>query len=57
MAINIHRRIIMKKYRCILCGYIYDPADNKGVDFNDLPDGWLCPECGAGKDEFEEIAG
>ncbi|MDX9703767.1 MAG: rubredoxin [Candidatus Auribacterota bacterium] len=47
----------MKKYRCILCGYIYDPADNKGVDFNDLPDGWLCPECGAGKDEFEEIAG
>jgi len=48
------------KYRCILCGYIYDPAvgdpDNgvsPGTTFDDLPDEWVCPDCGAGKEEFE----
>ena len=52
----------MKKYKCLLCGYIYDPAvgdpDNgvdAGTDFEDLPDGWVCPECGAGQDEFEPV--
>ncbi len=52
----------MKKYKCLLCGYIYDPAvgdpDNgveAGTAFEDLPDGWVCPDCGAGKDEFEPI--
>ena len=53
---------IMKKYECIICGYIYDPAvgdpDNgiaAGVGFEDLPAEWVCPECGAGKEEFEPI--
>jgi len=52
----------MKKYKCSLCGYIYDPAvgdpDNgveAGTAFEDLPDDWVCPECGAGKDEFEPV--
>jgi len=52
----------MKKYKCLLCGYIYDPAvgdPENGVEagtaFEDLPDGWVCPECGAGKDEFEPV--
>ena len=52
----------MKKYRCLLCGYIYDPVagdpDNgidPGTSFEDLPDDWTCPECGAGKDDFEAI--
>lgn len=52
----------MKKYKCLLCGYIYDPAvgdpDNgveAGTAFEDLPDGWVCPDCGAGKDEFEPV--
>jgi rubredoxin/flavin reductase (DIM6/NTAB) family NADH-FMN oxidoreductase RutF len=52
----------MKKYKCLMCGYIYDPAvgdpDNgaaAGTAFEDLPDGWTCPECGVGKDEFEPI--
>jgi rubredoxin len=42
-----------------VCGYVYDPAvgdpDNgiqKGVAFADLPDEWVCPICGAGKDQF-----
>ena len=52
----------MKKYKCLMCGYIYDPAvgdsdsDIKaGTAFDDLPDDWVCPDCGVGKDEFEPI--
>ncbi len=52
----------MKKYKCLMCGYIYNPAigdpDNgiaAGTAFEDLPDDWVCPECGAGKDEFEPV--
>lgn len=52
----------MEKYRCLMCGYIYDPAkgdpDNDvapGTAFSDIPDGWVCPECGAGKEEFEAV--
>ena len=52
----------MKKYKCLMCGYVYDPAvgdpDNSvepGTAFDDLPDDWVCPDCGAGKDEFEPI--
>jgi len=50
------------KYRCLLCSYVYDPAvgdpDNgvgPGTSFQDLPHDWVCPECGAGKDEFEPV--
>ena len=49
----------MQKYVCNVCGYVYDPAEGDsesnipaGVSFEDLPEGWLCPVCGAGKDEF-----
>jgi len=52
----------MRKYRCLMCGYIYDPAkgdpDNgvePGTSFADLPDGWVCPDCGVGKEEFELV--
>jgi len=52
----------MKKYKCLVCGYVYDPAmgdpDNgveAGTAFEDLPDDWVCPKCGAGKDEFEPL--
>jgi len=52
----------MKKYRCKICGYIYDPekgdADGNiapGTSFDDLPDDWVCPICGASKDDFEVI--
>jgi rubredoxin len=50
----------MDKYVCAVCGYIYDPAlgdpENgiaAGTTFEDLPDEWVCPVCGAGKDQFE----
>jgi len=49
----------MKKYVCSICGYVYDPEagdPENGVDpgtaFQDLPDDWVCPECGATKDLF-----
>jgi len=43
----------MKKYVCIVCGYVYDPADNDNVAFENLPADWVCPDCGVGKDQFE----
>jgi len=52
----------MDKYRCTVCDYIYDPAigdpDNgikPGTSFEALPDTWVCPECGVGKDMFEKV--
>jgi rubredoxin len=58
---NEERKTAMK-YRCVLCGYVYDPAvgdpDNDiqpGTAFADLPEDWVCPECGVGKDQFEAV--
>ena len=47
----------MQKYVCNACGYIYDPAQNNNVSFEDLPDNWTCPECGVSKDEFSPFEG
>ena len=47
---------ITAKYRCTVCGYIYDPAENSNVAFEDLPDDWVCPVCGVGKDKFDKIS-
>ncbi len=43
------------KYVCVVCGYIYDEAEEK-VKFADLPEDWVCPLCGVGKEEFELVA-
>jgi len=52
----------MKKYKCEVCGHIYDPAvgdpDNgiaAGTAFEDLPDNWVCPVCGEGKEVFNPM--
>ena len=52
----------MEKWKCNVCGYIYDPekGDPDGgispnTPFNKLPDDWVCPVCGAPKDMFEKI--
>jgi len=44
-----------KKFKCPICGYIYDEAEEK-VKFSDLPDDWVCPVCGSEKSEFIEIS-
>ena len=52
----------MKKYRCTVCEYIYDPAKGDpengiapGTSFEDLPEGWTCPVCGESKEAFEPL--
>ena len=51
----------MDKYECSVCGYVYDPEEgdpDNGIDpgtpFDDLPDDWVCPVCGATRDQFEK---
>ena len=41
-------------WRCKVCGYVYNPAENDGVAFEDLPDTWKCP-CGAPKSKFVRV--
>lgn len=43
------------KYVCNLCGYIYDPAENNNVTFDKLPADYVCPLCGASKDQFATL--
>jgi rubredoxin len=50
------------KYKCVICGYVYDPntgdEENEiepGTSFDDLPEAWICPVCGADKEDFEEM--
>ncbi|MEK7851038.1 MAG: rubredoxin [Deltaproteobacteria bacterium] len=50
----------MDRYKCTVCGYVYDPINGDpdsgiapGIPFEKLPDDWVCPMCGAGKDMFE----
>jgi rubredoxin len=45
----------MDKYECLICGYIYDPAENDNVAFDDLPKDWTCPVCGVGKNQFKRL--
>ncbi len=55
------RSEVMDRYVCSVCGYVYDPAEGdpeNGIEpetkFEDLPDDWTCPVCGAEKDQFEK---
>lgn len=52
----------MKKYQCTICGYIYDEEEGlpdqgiaPGTKWEDIPDDFVCPECGVGKDMFELV--
>ena len=52
----------MDTYECTVCGYVYDPDEgdpDNGIDpgtaFEGLPDDWVCPVCGASKDQFEIV--
>lgn len=51
----------MQPYVCTVCGYVYNPEEGDpgngiapNTPFEDLPDDWVCPVCGVGKDQFEK---
>lgn len=53
----------MRKWQCIVCGFIYDEAEGlleegipPGTRWEDIPEDWVCPDCGTGKQDFEMIA-
>ena len=53
---------MMAKWKCTVCGYVYDPEKgdpesgiDPGTPFEKLPDDWVCPDCGVGKNEFEKM--
>ena len=54
----------MTAYICELCGYVYDPQNGEpengivgGTEFEDLPEDYVCPLCGASKEDFEPVNG
>ena len=60
--LNQKKNKSMKKYRCVVCGYIYDPAQGDpdsgiapGTPFEAIPEDWTCPVCGVSKDDFEPL--
>jgi rubredoxin len=60
--LNQERRIIVAKWRCVVCDYEYNPEEGDpdggiapGTAFEDIPDDWTCPVCGVGKDNFEKM--
>lgn len=53
--------LALSKWVCVVCGYVYDPALGDpdsgvvpGTAFEDIPEDWVCPLCGVGKDQFEK---
>jgi len=53
-----------KKYECVICGFIYDEAEGlpddgiaAGTKWEDIPEGWECPDCGISKDDFDLYEG
>ena len=59
---KLRKEISMKSYICDVCGYIYDPAEGDpengvepGTSFDDIPEDWLCPLSGVGKEDFSPV--
>ena len=60
--IRILGMLEFKSYMCVICGFVYDeekglPEEGieAGTRWQDIPSNWVCPECGAGKEDFEMI--
>lgn len=52
----------MRKWECVVCGFIYDEAEGMpeegipaGTAWEDVPEDWVCPDCGVSKDDFEMV--
>jgi len=62
MIVAVSLRGDMKVYMCVICGFLYEEEKGlpeqgipPGTRWEDIPETWKCPDCGAGKDEFEMI--
>jgi rubredoxin len=62
MVFNTGKEFKMQKWICDVCEWVYDPAEGDptqgiepGTAFDDLPDDWVCPACGVGKEDFSKI--
>jgi rubredoxin len=60
--LTIMEGINMKKWLCVVCGYVYDPevgdpdsGVEPGTPWEEVPEDWICPLCAVGKEQFEEI--
>jgi rubredoxin len=65
--INSHGRkltkeLVMRKWQCLVCSFVYEealglPDDGiaPGTSWDDIPDDWMCPECGVGKEDFDMV--
>jgi len=60
-TIKKREEAVMDKYVCTVCGYVYDPEQGDpdsgvaaGTKWEDVPEDWECPVCGASKDDFEK---
>ena len=52
----------LKKWECIVCGWVYDEVEGwpddgiePGTNWDDIPEDWICPDCGVGKEDFEMV--
>lgn len=59
---EVVRRFTLKKWQCVVCGFIYDEAEGwpedgiePGTRWEDVPEDWTCPDCGVGKEDFEMV--
>lgn len=62
IRISIRFEVNMKKWQCVVCGFIYDEAVGMpwdgipaGTKWDDVPADWVCPDCGVGKEDFEMV--
>ena len=56
------RRAIMRKWQCLVCSFVYFEAKGlpeegipPGTSWDEIPDDWMCPECGVGKEDFDMV--
>ncbi len=59
---QVDQKSVMKTYMCVICGFVYeeekglpDEGIPPGTRWEDVPENWKCPDCGAAKDDFEMI--
>lgn len=62
MKQQLCREVVMKRWECLICGFIYDEAEGwpedgiaPGTPWEEVPEDWVCPDCGASKEDFDMV--